>query len=261
MNVIVFDSKIQMGQAAANDAAGIIRHAIAERGKAYLIAATGASQFEFLEALVNQDVDWTQTTFFHLDEYVGLPASHPASFRRYLKERIVDRVRPGAFHFINGEAEDLAEECRRLANLISRQTIDIAFVGIGENGHLAFNDPPADFETQEPYIVVELDEACRKQQVGEGWFKSVDEVPSRAISMSIQQILKARHVLCIVPERRKAEAVRKCLELEVSPWRPASILQRHGGANIYLDKESASLLNIAANRAVNPGHPSAKLPG
>lgn len=242
MNVTVFDSKVQMGQAAANDATGIIRHAISERGKAYLIAATGVSQFEFLEALMNQDLDWTQTTFFHLDEYVGLPTSHPASFRRYLKERIVDRVRPGAFHFINGEAENLAEECRRVGELISQQTIDAAFVGIGENGHLAFNDPPADFETQVPYLVVNLDEACRSQQVGEGWFRDLDEVPRQAISMSIQQILKARQIICIVPDRRKAQAVRDCLELGVSPLRPASILQQHPRATVYLDSESTALL-------------------
>lgn len=242
MNVAVFKSKIEMGQAAAVSAAETIRNSIAERGKAYLIAATGASQFEFLEALMTLDLDWTQTVFFHLDEYVGLPASHAASFRRYLKERIVDRVHPGAFHFINGEAENLAEECRRVGKLISQQIIDVAFVGVGENGHLAFNDPPADFETQEPYLVVNLDEACRRQQVGEGWFRDLDEVPRQAISMSIQQILKARQVNCIVPDRRKAQAVRACLELEVSPLRPASILQEHPRATVYLDKESAALL-------------------
>ncbi|MBA2705235.1 MAG: glucosamine-6-phosphate deaminase [Blastocatellia bacterium] len=242
MNVAVFDSKVQIGQTAADNAAGIIRRAISQRGKAYLIAATGASQFEFLDVLMCQSVDWTQTTFFHLDEYVGLPASHPASFRRYLKERIVDRVRPGAFHFINGEAENLAEECRRVGELISQQTIDAAFVGIGENGHLAFNDPPADFETQVPYLVVNLDEACRSQQVGEGWFRDLDDVPRQAISMSIQQILKARQIICIVPDRRKAQAVRDCLELGVSPLRPASILQEHPRATVYLDSESAALL-------------------
>ncbi len=242
MNVAIFKSKITMGQAAAASAAGIIRHAIARRGKAYLIAATGASQFEFLEALVNQDVDWKQTVFFHLDEYVGLPASHPASFRRYLNERIVDRVHPGAFHFINGEAENLTEECRRVGKLISQQRIDVAFVGVGENGHLAFNDPPADFETEEPYLVVNLDEACRSQQVGEGWFKNLNEVPRQAISMSIQQILKAQQVICVVPDRRKAQAIRDCLESAVSPLRPASILQEHPRANVYLDSESAALL-------------------
>src|ERR1044071_1615578 len=242
MNVTIFASKLQLGRAAADEAAGIIRQAIAERRQAYLVAATGASQFEFLETLTNQQIDWTRTTFFHLDEYVGLPESHRASFRRYLKERIVERVQPGAFHFINGESDDLSAECHRLGELISHQTIDAAFVGIGENGHLAFNDPPADFHTQKPYIVVHLDEACRQQQVGEGWFKNVDEVPSQAISMSIQQIMKSDHVICIVPDKRKALAVRDCLKLPVSPLHPASILQEHPRASIYLDSESAGLV-------------------
>jgi len=242
MNISVFKSKNEMAQAAGAKAAEIIRRALADRGKAYIIAATGASQFEFLEALVNQDLNWKHTTFFHLDEYVGLAASHSASFRRYLKERIADVVNPGAFHFINGEAENLTEECRRVGVLISRQMIDVAFVGVGENGHLAFNDPPADFETTEPYLVVNLDEGCRRQQIGEGWFKDLDEVPRQAISMSIQQILKAREVMCVVPDRRKAQAIRDCLELEVSPLRPASILQEHPCATVYLDRESASFL-------------------
>jgi glucosamine-6-phosphate deaminase len=249
MNVAIFDSRLRLAEAAADEAAGIIRQAIAERGRAHLIAATGASQFEFLEALVRQpNVDWGQTTFFHLDEYVGLPEEHPASFRRYLRERIVDRVQPGAFHFVNGDDPDPAAECGRVGELISRQTIDAAFVGIGENGHLAFNDPPADFETEEPYLVVELDVECRNQQVGEGWFSNLDEVPRQAISMSIRQILKARRVICVVPERRKARAVRDCLEFEINPMRPASILQQHPCTTIYLDKESASLLNRRENR-------------
>jgi len=244
MNLAIFNSKQELGDAAARDAADLIREAISKRGEAFVIAATGASQFEFLDALTkDRTLDWSKVTFFHLDEYEGLPETHPASFRRYLKQRIVDRVRPRSFNFIRGDAPDLFEECRRISQLISRQKIDVAFVGIGENGHLAFNDPPADFETDEPYIVVELNEACRKQQVGEGWFRSVEEVPARAVSMSIKQILKARTILCIVPDKRKAEAVRNCLEREVSPERPASILQRHAQTSIYLDRESASLLS------------------
>ena len=242
MNIEVFDTKINLGKTASARATELIQRAIDERGTTYLIAATGASQFEFLDALMAQAVDWSKVIFFHLDEYVGLPVSHPASFRKYLKERIVDRVHPRAFHFINGEAADVQAECRRVGSLIGEQTIDAAFVGIGENGHLAFNDPPADFDTEEPYIVVDLDEACRKQQVGEGWFGSVAEVPRQAISMSIQQIMKARNILCIVPDQRKAKAVRDSLELEVSPLRPSSILQTHPNVSLYLDRESASLL-------------------
>lgn len=243
MDIKIFESRPELAQAAATEAADLIREAIAARGEAYLIAATGASQFEFLDALVLQpDIDWGQVNFFHLDEYVGLPETHPASFRRYLQERIVDRIQPRAFHFLNGDAPDPAAECRRVGDLISRQTIDAAFVGIGENGHLAFNDPPADFETEEPYLIVNLDEACRRQQVGEGWFESIDAVPTQAISMSIQQIFKASNVLCVVPDRRKATAVRDCLDLAVSPLHPASILQQHPRTTVYLDTESAALL-------------------
>ncbi|MDA2938997.1 glucosamine-6-phosphate deaminase [Acidobacteria bacterium AH-259-A15] len=243
MQIQVFKTKEELGKAAAERAAEGIREAINERQQAYLIAATGASQFEFLDSLVVQPgIDWSKTTFFHLDEYVGLPESHPASFRRYLKERIVKRIHPGEFFFIEGDHPDPDAECRRVGNLILQHTIDIAFVGIGENGHLAFNDPPADFETEDPYLVVELDEVCRRQQLGEGWFRSLQEVPPKAISMSVQQVLKARQILCSVPDKRKAEAVRDCLEKEISPQFPASILRRHPGTVLLLDEDSASLL-------------------
>jgi glucosamine-6-phosphate deaminase len=243
LEIKVFDTKLELGEAAARDAAKIISQAINERGAAYVIAATGASQFEFLESLAQKKVDWTRVVFFHLDEYVALPESHPASFRRYLKERVVSRIHPQTFHFLNGEAADVAAECRRVGDLITQQTIDVAFVGIGENGHLAFNDPPANFETDEPYIVVNLDQACRQQQVGEGWFKSIDEVPTQAISMSIKQILKSREILCIVPDERKAEAVKASIEAAVSPRHPASILQKHQRVTLYLDRESSALLS------------------
>jgi glucosamine-6-phosphate deaminase len=240
----VFPDKVSLGEAAADEAASALRDTIARQGRACVVAATGASQFEFLEALVGApDVDWRRTVFFHLDEYVGLPASHPASFRRYLKERLADRVHPGAFHFIEGDRPDPEAEARRVGELIRGCEIDLAFVGIGENGHLAFNDPPADFATEEPYIVVRLDEACRRQQLGEGWFPSLEDVPRRAISMSIRQIMKARRILCVVPDARKAAAVRDTLRREVSPWRPASALQRHPAATVYLDVDSAALLD------------------
>ena len=242
MEIKVFETKLELGQAAARDAANTINEAIGERGAAYVIAATGASQFEFLDSLAHEKIDWSKVVFFHLDEYVGLPESHPASFRRYLKERLVSRIHPKAFHFLDGEAGDVYAECDRVGDLIEQQTIDVAFVGIGENGHLAFNDPPADFGTEEPYIVVTLDDACRQQQVGEGWFRSIAEVPAQAISMSIKQILKSRDILCIVPDQRKAEAVRATVELEVSTMRPASILQEHERVTLYLDCGSSSLL-------------------
>jgi len=239
----VFPDKVSLGEAAAGEAASALRDTLARQGRACVVAATGASQFEFLEELVlAPDVDWRRTVFFHLDEYVGLPASHPASFRRYLKERLADRIHPGAFHFIEGDRPDPEAEARRVGELIRGCEIDLAFVGIGENGHLAFNDPPADFATEEPYIVVRLDDACRRQQLGEGWFPSLEDVPRRAISMSIRQIMKARRILCVVPDARKAPAVRDTLTREVSPWRPASALQRHPAATVYLDVDSAALL-------------------
>ena len=249
MNIQVFDTKQELGTAAAKRAAAAIGEAIARAGAARVIAATGASQFEFLDALTaTAGLDWGRVDVFHLDEYVGVSDSHPASFRRYLRERIVERVHPRSFELLAGDAADPAAECRRVGALIARAPIDVAFVGIGENGHLAFNDPPADFVTEEPYLVVELDEACRRQQLGEGWFATLDDVPRRAISMSIRQILKAREILCIVPDARKAKAVSECLEGAVSPLHPSSILQSHPATTIYLDRDSAALLKWEAGK-------------
>jgi len=247
MEIQVFDTKEELGRAAADRAAAAIGEAIARSAEARVIAATGASQFEFLDALTaTPGVEWGRVDMFHLDEYVGVPETHPASFRRYLRERIVERVHPRTFHFLAGDAADPAAECRRVGALLARTPIDVAFVGIGENGHLAFNDPPADFETDEPYLVVALDDACRRQQLGEGWFVALDDVPHRAISMSIRQILKAREILCIVPDARKAKAVRDCLDGEVTPVHPSSILQTHAATTVYLDRESAAHLRRAA---------------
>ena len=243
MDIRVFDTKQELGRAAAERAKAAIGEAIARSGEARVIAATGASQFEFLDALTaTPGIDWARVEMFHLDEYVGLPDTHPASFRRYLRERIVERVHPRVFHFLAGDAPDVHAECRRVGALLARAAIDVAFVGIGENGHLAFNDPPADFETEEPYLVVELDEACRRQQLGEGWFRGLDDVPRRAVSMSVRQILKSREILCVVPDARKAKAVVECLGGEVSPLHPSSILQTHAATTVYLDRDSASLL-------------------
>lgn len=240
----------EVGRAAAAALGRYLRDTIAAQGQARIVAATGASQFTFLAHLVAEpDIAWAGVTMFHLDEYIGLPPTHPASFRRYLHERLIDRVHPGACVLIDGEADPLLE-CRRLNELIQTAPIDTALVGIGENGHLAFNDPPADFETDEPYLVVELDDACRRQQLGEGWFSTLDDVPRRAISMSIRQIMAARKVVCIVPERRKAEAVRRCLEEEISPLCPASILRRHPDVELYLDEQSASLLSHGTSSSI-----------
>jgi glucosamine-6-phosphate deaminase len=201
------------------------------------------SQVAFLDALVRTpDVDWSRVEMFHLDEYVGLLDDHPASFRRYLLERLIRPAGIATFHLIDGE-HDAADVCRRLGRAISEAPVDVAFVGIGENGHLAFNDPPADFEAADPYLVVRLDEACRRQQVGEGWFDSIQAVPERAITMSIPQILKSRAIVAVVPEARKADAVRRCFEGEISPQAPASVLRTHADTSVFLDVDSAALLS------------------
>jgi len=215
----------------------------AAKGSANIILATGTSQFETLNQLIaEQGIDWSKVVMFHLDEYIGLPITAPASFRKYLTERFLSKV-PAlkAAHLINGET-DAQAECDRLSGLITRHPIDVALVGIGENGHLAFNDPPADFETEVPYIIVELDEACRRQQLGEGWFKSFEEVPRRAISMSVKQILKSKQIICSVPDKRKAKAVKDCVDRPVSNLFPASILQSHSGCTLFLDAASSSML-------------------
>ena len=242
MQVSVSRTRREMGKAAAREGAALIRRAIENRGRACIILATGASQFEMLEHLVcAEETDWSRVTAFHLDEYTGMPMEHPASFRRYLKERFVDKLPRtiASFHYIHAE-ENPKAECDRLSDVVSRVTVDVAFVGIGENAHLAFNDPPADFDVEDPYIVVRLDEACRRQQLGEGWFGSLDEVPEEAVSMSIRQIMRSRSIICTVPDERKADAVRKVLLGPVTPEVPASILQRHPDCRLFLDAYSAS---------------------
>jgi glucosamine-6-phosphate deaminase len=232
-----------VGRQAGGDAASCIREALAERGAAHVIFATGASQFEALSALVAAEgIDWTKVIGFHLDEYLDLPETHPASFRRYLTERLIKRLPFRSFYLIHGEANP-EDECRRMGEILRRHPIDLALIGIGENGHLAFNDPPADFQTEEPYRVVQLDEACRRQQMGEGWFCELADVPTRAISMSIRQILKSKRLIGCVPDRRKARAVRGALEGPVTPTVPASILMQHPRTTLYLDPPSAELLS------------------
>ena len=244
MEKFVYKTKEEMAAAAATAAARAINNAIKEKGLANIILATGTSQLGMLKNLAEaENVDWTKVTMFHLDEYIDMGVDHPASFRKFLKERFVDRV-PGlkAVHFVNGDAGNPQGECKRVGALIAEHPIDAAMVGIGENGHLAFNDPPADFETEEPYLVVELDEKCRRQQLGEGWFETLEQVPRQAISMSIRQIMKSKCLIVTVPDKRKAEAVKNALEGEVTPMCPASILREHENCKIFLDAEAASLL-------------------
>ena len=242
MKIEIFDQKDDMGAAAA--AAGIakLKETLSEKGSASIIVATGVSQFQVLAILAESDLPWNKITAFHLDEYVGLPITHEASFRKYLWERFVSKLPlpPAAFHFLDGEGE-VEAECDRVSELITSTHIDVAFVGVGENGHLAFNDPPADFETEKPYLVVDLDDACRRQQLGEGWFPDFDSVPSRAISMSIRQIMKSDTIVCTVPDERKAEAVKNATQGPVTPEVPASILQEHPDCRLFLDSAAASL--------------------
>lgn len=239
---LVPDKSVLGAQAAALGAAAI-RDAIARHGESTIIVATGASQFEVLQNLVAADgIDWTKVTAFHLDEYVGLTEDHPASFRRYLRLRFMAPLSDApTFIPVDGEG-DPAAETKRLNALIAGRRVDVCFAGIGENCHLAFNDPPADFDTEEPYIVVTLDEACRQQQFGEGWFPSLQAVPERAISMSVHQIMKSALIVLSVPDERKAKATRDAVEGPVSPLHPASVLQNHPNTVLFLDPPAASLL-------------------
>jgi glucosamine-6-phosphate deaminase len=248
VKIIIKENPSELGSASGSAAAQVIREAIAQRGTANLVLATGTSQFETMNQLTREDIDWGKVTLFHLDEYIGLPEFSPASFRKYLKERFIQKVAPlKAVFLIDGHA-DPSSECVRLERIISEVTIDLALVGIGENGHLGFNDPPADFSTRASFIVVDLDALCRNQQVGEGWFNDIREVPRQAITMSIHQIMKAKKIICSVPQRRKALAVKHCFENPVSPQHPAGILQIHPDCTCYLDRDAASLIRKNLSR-------------
>jgi len=242
MRLRVLEDRNSLGEAAAAQGATAIQRAIRDRGHARIIGASAASQFEFLEGLIRTPgIDWERVELFHLDEYIGLPMTHPASFCKFLQDRLIAKTGITNYHLLDGE-KDPANVIRATNEAISSAPVDVAFVGIGENGHLAFNDPPADFETEEPYLVVNLDEACRQQQVGEGWFPNLQAVPTRAISMSVRQVLKAKEILAIVPGPKKAQAIKACLDGPISPMAPSSILRTHPNATIYLDRESAALL-------------------
>jgi len=245
MKLYLEKDRREMSAAAARHAATSLRDVIARNGQARIVAATGASQLEFLQGLTSQPgVDWARVELFHLDEYAGIPETHAASFRRYLRENLIDRSGIRNYHFLDGQG-DLDDVRHRVGAELSREPIDVMFAGIGENGHLAFNDPPANFDTDEPYIIVALDEACRRQQVGEGWFASINDVPTTAISMSVRQIMKAKELLVIVPDERKAAAVKASLEGPVTPHVPASIIRTHPNVTLYLDEPAASGLKSA----------------
>src|SRR5437867_4200840 len=238
--VRVFEDKLTLSKSAAEQASTAVRRAILDRGRARIIVATGTSQLDFLDALISaENIDWQRVEMFHLDEYVGLPITHPASFRKYLLERLILKTGITQYHLLDGSGEP-SEVVRHVGEILQSAPIDIAFAGMGENGHLAFNDPPADFQTEEPFLIVNLDEACRRQQVGEGWFADISAVPLQAISMSVRQILKAKEIISVVPDARKALAVKRCIEGEISPMAPASVLRTHPAATVYLDRDSAS---------------------
>ncbi len=245
MKTRVFSDKCQLGQAAAACGAAYIRAAINERGRANIIVATAASQFELQEALIQEkDLDWSKVTIFHLDEYIGLPVEHPASFRKNLRERFIDQLpcAPAKFFPIDGNDPDLKSVISRLGQDLQNYPTDVAFIGIGENGHIAFNDPPADFTTDEPFLIIELDEVCRRQQLGEGWFPTLEDVPKTALSMSVKQIMKSKAIINTVPDLRKAKAVKAALEGPLTNLCPASILNTHPDCHTFLDTPAASLL-------------------
>lgn len=245
MNFKIFSDRRSMGKAAADQAAAAIRAAILDHGSARIVAATAASQKEFLEELTSSPgIDWRVVEAFHLDEYIGLNIAHPGSFRKMLLEQLIHKTGIVHYHLLDGDGDPISA-VRDVSQAIASAPIDIAFLGIGENGHLAFNDPPADFDTEQPYLIVTLDEACRRQQVGEAWFADLSDVPQQAISMSVKQILKTKELIAVVPGPQKAEAIKACFNGDISPAAPASILRTHANATVYLDEDSAAHLDRA----------------
>lgn len=243
MRVIMCEDKHEMGYQAAQLGISLIKEAIERKGQAVIVVATGLSQFSLYAHLGEANLDWSKVEAFGLNEYVNLPDTHPSSFRYYLKTRFVKKVQHlGAFHAVNGDAEDLNAEIERLNALIREKDVDVAFLGIGENGHIGFNDPPANFETNAPYIVVELEERCRRQQVSEGWFATLEEVPRQAVTMSVRQILKAKNLVCSVPDQRKARAVAMCLYDQISVYAPCTVLRTKKECTLLLDRPSSLLV-------------------
>lgn len=238
MQITIAKTTEEMGRLAAARIAQYLNQAIAQKGEARLLLSTGASQFEMMDALTREKVDFSKVTMFHLDEYVGLPVTHKASFRKYLKERFVDRVSLKEAVFVNGEG-DVEQHIAALTRRLKEAPIDVGVIGIGENGHIAFNDPPAEFETDKSYKVVTLDERCRHQQVGEGWFATVEDVPRQAISMTVPQIMQCGVIISVVPHQVKAEAVENTLRQPVNPFVPATMLKRHPDWHLFLDADSA----------------------
>lgn len=241
MQLIISNTKEELGVKSAIHTANLVKEAIKKQGYARILLSTGASQFPFFLEFVKQDIDWSKVEMFHLDEYVGISEDHPASFKRYLLDRFVNIVKPGKVCLING-LKNPEEEIKRITALLREKPIDVGLIGIGENAHIAFNDPPADFDDENAYKIVTLDERCLLQQVGEGWFKSVDETYKRAISMTCKEIMKCKNIISVVPYKVKNEAVYKTLTLDLSPLVPATLLKKHENFSLYVDSDSASLL-------------------
>lgn len=241
MYITVSQSESALGVAAAREIISLLNKAIQARGEANCVLSTGASQFSTFNALLSMNMDWSKVNIFHLDEYIGLPADHPASFEKYLKERFLEKVSPKRVFFVNGMG-DVKENIRALEIEISKHPTDVGVIGLGENAHIAFNDPPADFEIDAAYHIVTLNDTCKQQQVGEGWFTSTDEVPNRAISMTPKQIMRCRHIVAPVPDIRKAQTIYSTLSsVGVDPMVPASLLVTHPDFHLFLDQDSASL--------------------
>ena len=241
MKLSISENSKELGRAAAADVAARLREAIALRGEARIVLSTGASQFDMFEALVEEDVDWSKVDMFHLDEYIALPITHKASFRKYLQERFVDRVSLRSVNYVDTEG-DINNAIAAISEKLTETPVDIGLIGIGENGHIAFNDPPADFGTEACYIVVDLDDNCKRQQVREGWFPTPDDVPKQAVSMTVHRIMMCRSVISVVPHEVKAKAVAATLSTPVCPEVPATMLKMHPDWSLYLDKNSASLI-------------------
>ena len=237
IHIDISDNADELGMRAAGKIASLIEESINKKGKARIILSTGMSQFETLSHLITYDLPWDKVEMFHLDEYVGLDESHPASFRKYLKERFVSKVNLKAAYFVEG-----VDAIPSLTRELRKEEIDIGVIGIGENGHIAFNDPPADFTTGEAYKVVTLDRRCREQQVGEGWFRTIDDVPAEAITMCVKEIMKSKHIVSAVPHEVKAEAIYNTITGRISQDVPATILKTHPDWNLFIDKDSASKL-------------------
>lgn len=234
MKIVISKTAEDLGREAAKASAKIIKEAIAEKGNARIVLSTGASQFETLKYLVEEDIDWSKVEMFHLDEYVDLPETHPASFRKYLKERFVAKTNVGVAHFVDGTAEGI----EKLTAELRSAPIDVGLIGIGRNAHIAFNDPPADFDTKVAYLVVNLDTACRNQQVGEGWFATIDDVPKQAVSMSVYQIMQCKNIISAVPHAEKAWAVANTLNHELTNLVPGTMLKTHPNFELFVDADS-----------------------